>query len=265
MNFNKITSLMKITSFLTFLLLLMAITSTAQSKKDIENELTLCYKQADSLKKVLNALRVDFDSLSKSNASYQELYRTLGAKLSPEGKEPADLSNALDSLIKHYQEALKTGNALSDSMGYWRLTADSLGQEVGHLKYIISKYIVKGSMPLNTQDFIGSWTLLTQWFEIYVDSPMTGLVLLPPPPGMQSLARIKFVDHEIAELTLANGEVIRSFYKIFEFSIEKPYRIELSKGSELNINLIVCHTNEGELQVSYKRGNGYFQGTLRKQ
>jgi hypothetical protein len=82
---------------------------------------------------------------------------------------------------------------------------------------------------------------------------------------MQSLARIKFVDHEIAELTLANGEVIRSFYKIFEFSIEKPYRIELSKGSELNINLIVCHTNEGELQVSYKRGNGYFQGTLRKQ
>lgn len=261
---------MKVKSILlTVFLLLMISYTQAQNKKDCEKDLNACTAKSDSLNKALTGLGSRYDSLNTGYQVYNTMYGTISSKLSLGDFDPAKMGTILDSLKSSHEADLagveSEKEALRDSVKYFSMMADSLGTEAGHLKYIVSRYIIKGTIPLNEKEFTGSWAFFTQYYEVVNDSLMNGLILMPAPSDFKSLSRIVFVDQEIAELTLSNGESLKCFYKIKSFSKDKPYVIELSKGSELNINLVANHTREGDLQISFKKDNGYFQGYMRKQ
>jgi hypothetical protein len=265
----------KATLVMTVVFLLVACFAQAQSKKDLENELAKTKTEKDSVQKVAMMTKVKLDSTIKAYDSvykaflvYESVYKTLAEKVTRYAFDPTKTAIVIDSL-RAKRDSLIAGSdrktlAARDSLKKVSWLRDSLVNDANNLRYVVAQCIGKGTIPRIQSELNGTWTLNFQWYELSNDSLKTGINLRPSPTEYPVAIKIVFIDQEMAEVTLSNATTVKCFYKITGFSADKPYIIELSRGADLNVRLSANPTGYGELQVSYKKGNGYFSGYMRK-
>lgn len=266
------------TSFVT-----VAVCAFAQDKKELEHQLAECKTTKDSIQMALTQLTKTYDSIRVRYLEYDTMYQVIKDKYIGFEFDPANLAHIVDSLraqrdstlIKSASKALGPDTtkatptdvaalvAVSED-GSSKLLTDSLQQEINHFRFIFDQYFVKGTIPQATADLNGTWKVSLQWFEITRSGDRSGVNLMPLRPDNLFVTSIKFVDAELAELTLNNGVNVKCFYKVNGFSKDKPYSIDFNKWKEVDNRLFV-NPREGELYVSYQKGNGFFHGFMRKQ
>jgi len=168
-------------TLLSVLLIVLSISAYAQSKKDLEKELASVKASKDSLQKVQNSLSLKYDSVSKVSIAYDKMKQTIKEKVTKHDFKPDGIAKIIDSLQANRDSVLAKANAklpvVRDSLKAMKLLCDSLQKEIGHLVYVVNKYVGKGTVPATTKDFIGSWTFNTRWFELADDSIQSGIVL----------------------------------------------------------------------------------------
>lgn len=252
---------------LTLLLIALSISLYAQKKKDLEKDLAACTAAKDSIQKTLAGLTTKYDSVSKACLSYDKMKQTIKEKVTKTNFQNENIGKIIDSLQINRDSALVRAKAklpvVRDSVKSLNRLCDSLRKEVGHLTYMINKYIGKGTIPATAKDFSGSWTFNTRWFELADDSIQSGIILKPTPIDVNLVSKAIVLDFETVQVIFAKGDTIKCFYKVNSFSKDKPYTIDLTRESKVNIRLNV-NPFDNELYVSYRRGKGYFYGFLRK-
>lgn len=254
--------------FLTLILTISIQPLKAQSKKELEAQVLKLTAEKDSVQQLLNKVSGQFDSVNKMYLEYHLVYKTMTEKEIPYKFKPKDIGKLLDSL-KLTRDSVIAGirarvTYIRDSLRNLNRVIDSLHTENKHLNFVINKYIGKGTVPATLKDLSGTWVLNTRWFEFANDSIQSGILLMPTPPDQNPLSKVVFTDAETALLIFAKGDSIKCFYRVNSFSSDKPYSIDLSRDSRVNIRLL-ANPAEGELYVSYRKGKGYFYGFIRKQ
>lgn len=282
LKFKYIPVMKKQIVFLLILLLGTFTSAQAQSKKDLEKQLKEANAKNDSLQKANEALKAKADSGKISIAPIDTASKTITLEVTKVTGDSAVVVVKRDTMVSKNDSLTKVVSVNSDTVkktgepsvvvapvikntpkttGY---QPEDLRTENEHLKYIINQYFGKGTIPLKADDFHGLWLMSMQYFKITDDSAKSGLINVPAPPDIRTPVRIIFIDFELAEVSFSSGEPMKCFYKINAFSSTQPYSIDLTKGPELNVRLQVNPTSGTELQVSYKKGNGYFTGYMRK-
>ncbi|MEI6575994.1 MAG: hypothetical protein WCO63_07450 [Bacteroidota bacterium] len=267
---------------LTVFMLIPFLFVEAQSKKDMEKDLAKAKLEKDSLQKVISKLSANIDStgkvivarkkvgdsIQKEVSIYEDMYKVLLEKVVKYKFAPDKISGIIDSiwLKKDSLQIITKAKFVvaKDSLRKSNLVKDSLTIEISHLHYVVAQCLGKGTIPMIQAQLNGTWTLNFQWYKIAEDSLQSGINILPSPADVHVAIQIVFIDAEMAEVTLSSGTAVKCFYKVNSFSNSKPYSIDLNRGSDINIRLNCNPTNYGELQVSYRKGNGYFSGYMRK-
>lgn len=97
-----------------FLLLIAVVTFThAQSKKEVEADLSKCTTAKDSIQNVLTGLSASYDSINKVCIAYDTMYNAIKEKVFLDDFDPANMSELIDSL---QTEAFSGTNVLNDSI-----------------------------------------------------------------------------------------------------------------------------------------------------
>lgn len=91
---------------LSVFLILTVISTHAQSKKDIEDNLNKCTLAKDSIQKSLTGLSAKYDSIIKSFIPYDTMYHVIKDKVLMRDFNPMNMSTLLDSLRKTRNEEL---------------------------------------------------------------------------------------------------------------------------------------------------------------
>ena len=101
-----------------FMLVLAAVTFTqAQSKKDIEENLTRCTTTKDSIQNLLTGLSSTYDSINKACIAYDTMYNAIKEKVFQHDFDPANMSALIDSLQTGSEEAFSgITTTLNDSI-----------------------------------------------------------------------------------------------------------------------------------------------------
>ncbi|MCD4731262.1 MAG: SHOCT domain-containing protein [Bacteroidales bacterium] len=101
-----------------FVLLIAAVTFTqAQSKKDIEEDLTRCTITKDSIQNLLTGLSAKYDSINKACIAYDTMYNAVKEKVFLHDFDPANMSELIDSLRTGRDEAFSgITTTLNDSI-----------------------------------------------------------------------------------------------------------------------------------------------------
>ncbi len=82
-----------------FVLLIAVVTFTqAQSKKDIEENLSQCTITKDSIQNLLTGLSAKYDSINKACIAYDTMYNAIKEKVFQDDFDPANMSELIDSL-----------------------------------------------------------------------------------------------------------------------------------------------------------------------
>jgi hypothetical protein len=252
----------------------------AQSKKDLDKDLANCKASRDSIQKDLDSLTLAYDSIRTRYLQYDTMYSVIKEKYIGFDFKPANVVRVVDSLRAKRDSTLiksaMSNNAKTDSISEKTDIAqlvsastnqdliDSLQEEINHFRFVFEQYFADGTIPQSQNDLIGIWKVRLQWFELANESEKTGLYLKPAGSNNPYLISIQFVDTELAELTLNSGAKVKCFYKVNSFSKDKPYSIDFSKWKEVDNRLFISPSSTGELNVSYKKGDGYFYGFMRK-
>jgi hypothetical protein len=264
---------------LLLLLLVFAGTAFGQKKNEMQAQLDTLKKSNTNLTSANAKLTSDnkrltlqSDSLSKELDQYYGLYKVIKEKVVKTDFDPAKMANIIDSL-RAGRDSLKLSSAsallLVDSMKVMRRQIDSLQRETQNLMYTVN--ILKsgsGTNPNAVTDFVGRWNVILRKVKITGTPPKAAIVDISaePAPANAStfetnpIARINFVDAEIAELTLANNDVAKCFYEIVGFSTTKPYYIDF-KGTKADIRVYFMNTTTGprmSFQVPEHEGAFYF-------
>lgn len=255
---------------LTLLLAGAAFTAQAQSKKDLEKDLKTANAKNDSIQKAYNELLAKTDT-SKKGTTVTDSVNVVVVAIT---KDSAGTVVKTDTTVKVVTAAAApatatapTPNATFGISGTPSSTGDqieALRAENERLKYIVNQYFGRGTIPAKPEDFGGLWALSLQYFKVTDDTSKSGLINVPAPPQSRVATQVIFIDFELAEITFSSGEAMKCFYKINSFSNTQPYSIDFTKGPELNVRLQVNPTSGSELQVSYKKGSGYYSGYMRK-
>ena len=104
-------------TLLVVLLVVMAFSAQAQSKKEIEADLTKCLTTKDSLQTVLTGLSTSYDSISKVCVAYDTMYNAIKEKVLLDDFDPANMSDIIDSLRTGREEAFsEITTSLNDSI-----------------------------------------------------------------------------------------------------------------------------------------------------
>jgi hypothetical protein len=240
----------------------------AQSKKELESSLNAATASKDSIQKLLTGLTVKYDSVHKAFLAYDAMYKTIKEKLVTHGFEPKNMGEILDSLKLENDTVIAKIKArmtgLKDTVQTLNHLNDSLKTDIGHLKFMVSQFMGKGTVPATQKDLTGTWALTLKWYELANDSIKSGIILMPVPTEYNIVTQIIFLDVETATVIYSKGDSIKCFYKVNSFAQNKPWSIDLNRGNEVNIRLNV-NASGGELFASYRMPKGYFYGYMRKQ
>lgn len=236
------------------------LTIQAQSKKDLEKDLNATKTEKDSILRAYTKLKAKNDSLQKVLNVISGIDTSIQNQvLSDSSVKRSNLDSTTKSSTKtNTPQAPVSNNKTSNSQ------LDELRSENERLKYTLNQYFGKGTIPATQKDLTGLWALSLQYFKITEDSSKSGLITVPAPGTSRAAVRIIFIDYELAEITYNTEETVKCFYKVNSFSATQPYSIDFTKGPELTTRLQVNPTSGNELQVSYKKGNGYYSGFMRK-
>ncbi len=101
-----------------FVLLIAVVTFTqAQSKKDIEENLSQCTITKDSIQNLLTGLSAKYDSINKACIAYDTMYNAIKEKVFQDDFDPANMSELIDSLRTGKEEVFSgITTTLNDSI-----------------------------------------------------------------------------------------------------------------------------------------------------
>jgi len=123
-----------------FVLFIASVTFThAQSKKDIEQNLSRCNAAKDSIQNLLTGLSASYDSISTAFIAYDTMYNAIKEKVLLYDFDPANMSELIDSLSIEKSSEFTT--ILNDSLSRLQQVSDSLSllqQENAELKEAIA-------------------------------------------------------------------------------------------------------------------------------
>lgn len=104
-------------TLLVVLLVVMAFSAQAQSKKDIEAELETCKLSSAKLQIELDGLTASYDSILTAYTVYDTMYTVIKEKVLMNDFDPANMSEIIDSLRTGREEAFsEITTALNDSI-----------------------------------------------------------------------------------------------------------------------------------------------------
>ncbi len=258
----------KLSILLSLVLVVLFQSVQAQSKKELEQSLARVTASQDSLQKLFTGLSAKYDSVSKVCLAYNNMAETIREKLIRYDYKPENIGKIIDSLKTKNDSVLAKGVAklkiLRDSVTTLKQLSDSLRIKVSKLAFAVNKYVNTATMPATVKDFSGLWDLNLKWLETTNDSSQCSIILKPTPAGNNTIVKIQFIDFETAQVQFSQGDSIKCFYAVNSFAVDKPYSINLTRESKLNINLNV-NPFDGDLYVSYRKDKGFYYGFMRKE
>ncbi|MEI7501211.1 MAG: hypothetical protein WCK84_12295 [Bacteroidota bacterium] len=259
---------MKIKLLLLSVLLIVSVQlAKSQSKKELESNLTLMTASKDSIQKLLTAISARHDSVSKACLAYDAMYKTIKEKIVHYDFKPTNFNKIADSMQISVDSAFKKSKArfvaLSDSVKMLSRLSDSLRNEIGHLAFMVNKYIGKGTVPADKKDLSGTWEFNVRWYKLAGDSIQSGINLMTSSPDSNSITKLVFVDFETVLVIFSKGDSIKCFYQVNSFAKDKPWTMDITRGTNISIRLN-ANPFDGELYVSYRKGDGFYYGFMRK-
>ena len=259
---------MKLNIFLLSVLLVAVIfPAQGQSKKDLEKSLAATTVAKDSIQKLLTELSTRHDSVTKACLAYDAMYKIIKEKIVHCDFKPATIGKVADSLQISIDSAFNKTKArfvsLRDSVKLLKRFSDSLRTETNHLSFVVNKFIGKGTIPVDKKDLSGKWEFNVRWYKVAGDSVQSGINLMSSSPDSNSVTKLVFLDFETVQVFLSKGDSVKCFYKVNSFAKDKPWTMDVTRGTNVNIRLN-ANPIDGELYVSYRKGNGFYYGFMRK-
>jgi len=252
---------------LSVVLIVSVFSAQAQSKKELENNLTKTTLAKDSIQKLFNELSVKHDSVAKACLAYDAMYKIIKEKIVHHDFKPANIGKVADSMQISVDSAFKKTKArfvgIRDSVKMLTRLSDSLRTEISHLSFVVNKYIGKGTVPADKKDLSGSWDFNVRWYKIAEDSIQSGINLMNHAPDSNSIKKLVFHDFETVVVIFSKGDSLKCFYTVNSFAIDKPWTMDLTRAPKINIRLNV-NPVDGELYVSYRKNKGFYYGFMRK-
>jgi len=256
-----------LSAFLFSAIIMLSSIMQAQSKKELGQSLAATTAAKDSIQKLYHSLSAKYDSVSRVCLGYDIMYKTIKQKVVHHDYKPADIGDIIDTLHMNRDWAFKKNNAriavLRDSVKRLNHRSDSLRTELGHLSFVVNKYIGQGTIPFDRKDLSGTWELNTRWYKITEDSIQSGISAMAVSPDSNAVTKLIFLDAETVRVIYSKGDSLKCFYQVNSFAKDKPWTMDLTRGSKVNIRLN-ANPFEGELYVSYRKDKGYFYGFMRK-
>lgn len=152
---------------------------------------------------------------------------------------------------------------LRDSVKMLTRLSDSLRTEIGHLGFVVNKYIGKGTIPADKKDLSGTWDFNVRWYKIAEDSIQSGINLMASPPDSNGVTKLVFIDFETVIVIFSKGDSIKCFYQVNSFSSDIPWTMDLTRTPKVDIRLN-ANPFDGELYVSYRKNKGFYYGFMHK-
>jgi regulator of replication initiation timing len=253
-------------------LIFLTTAAFSQKKTDMQAQLDTLKKANQTLTDKNKSLTLQTDSLSKELTRYFGLYTVIKEKVVKMDFDPSRMANIIDSL-KAGRDSLQLSSAssllLRDTIKVMGHTIDSLKKEASGLLYAVN--LLKGGAgvnPTDAKDFVGKWNFVLRKVKVIGKSPNAALIDITADPvdkaanilEINPVIGVNFVDAEVAELLLANGEQAKCFYQVVSFNKTQPYHI-LFKGTKAELQLWFMNTAAGtrvSFQVPGPDGVYYF-------
>jgi hypothetical protein len=266
-------------NILILFLIFLTTAAFSQKKTDMQAQLDTLKKanktltdKNQTLTDKNKSLTLQSDSLSKELEKYFGLYTVIKEKVVKMDFDPSKMANIIDSL-KAGRDSLQLSSAssllLRDTIKVMGNTIDSLKKETSGLLYAVN--LLKGGAgvnPADAKDFTGKWNFVLRKVKAIGKSPNAALIDITSEPvdkaasnlEINPIVGVTFVDAEVAELILSNGEKAKCFYEVVGFSKTQPYHI-IFKGTKAELQLYFMNTAAGtrvSFQVPGPEGIYYF-------
>ncbi len=257
---------------LLFVLALISMSATGQTKKEVMFSLDTLYK---SHLKLTDDYRKLVRSLQQYDAFYQHVkLAMLDKELVNEPIEKGsqlfdEVWNEQSSQLKVFEDSTIF---LLDSLNHLaELYVDCNRQNELYLS-LLNSHLYEAAFPHTEKELIGSWQLFLNPMQLSGDAYNSGLISHNPFAVADSLQQynifqIDFLPDDLATIYFKNGRSQKCFYEVNGFSVSKPYSLTCSKQDEFKMTIHVSPMPAG-LEVSYEIPQStsqvlYFNGLMK--
>lgn len=249
---------MKTIKILCLSLLMLATTNLkSQTKKEV-------MQQNEQLRLQVGEYESVMDSLDKVGDEFDMFLKHIQTNYIKNEKDTSiqTIQSSLDSIMLTDNSEDAVGN---DSL---KILTDSIKSIQGYVGEVMDengllKEIIRGGMKLNDYpqsavDVLGTWSFSNTLVGLHKDSLANGLVSysrMDIPDAFLSgmVSQVVFSEGELADIFFRDGKSEKCFYKINNFSKDKPYTIAFDRRNSNSLVLMITALPDG-LQFSYNGG-----------
>lgn len=218
-------------------------------------------KDEKSNTKIVDSLQVENESLKRTIKNLED---TISIKFNLKNFTLSDFPQVVDSIISDKSKNLRNTQDSTELVNLKQRSAelDSITLITQSYRLFYNQFFGKAFTLTHDKGITGSWRLDLTEIKVVNDSTGSGLIINT---GLEPrIAKITFLDNEIAEILLTNNVNSKAVYQIVNFSTSSPFFIDVI-SINYKIRIFVVNTEQG-VQVSYKSANGNFMyGFMRRE